>query len=218
MSLELKSWQIPRRPQATPPGSFSWFLYRLVRRLVTPVHRWYIHMETEAQIRSLKFVGVGLRVNGPIQITSPHNVVFGEDVSINPGFYGQGAGGITFGNHIHLGQNIRILTQNHNYLEPECLPYDKTRIPKPVFVGDCVWIGDNVCIVPGVSIGEGAIVAMGSVVTKDVLPLSVVGGAPASIIKMRDPDVYWRLKNEGKFLNWPIVKLPASNSPSISRV
>ena len=35
----------------------------------------------------------------------------------------------------------------------------------------------------GVSIGEGAVVAAGSVVTKDVLPYTLVGGNPAKLIK-----------------------------------
>jgi maltose O-acetyltransferase len=83
------------------------------------------------------------------------------------------------------------------------LPYDKVRIKKAVVIEDCVWIGESVCIVPGVTIGEGAIVAMGSVVTRDVPPLAVVGGAPARVIKMRDAEIYWKLKSEGKFINWP---------------
>ena len=35
---------------------------------------------------------------------------------------------------------------------------------------------------PGVTIGEGALVAAGSVVTKSVLPYTVVGGNPAQLI------------------------------------
>ncbi len=38
-------------------------------------------------------------------------------------------------------------------------------------------------ILPGVTIGENAVVAAGAVVTKDVLPKTLVGGIPAKIIK-----------------------------------
>lgn len=46
-----------------------------------------------------------------------------------------------------------------------------------------VWIGFDVKILKGVTIGEGAVVAAGSIVTKDVLPYTLVGGIPAKIIK-----------------------------------
>lgn len=53
---------------------------------------------------------------------------------------------------------------------------------------DCIEIMDNVfiglgaVIMPGVKIGPNAVVAAGSIVTKDVLPNSVVGGNPAKVI------------------------------------
>ncbi len=38
---------------------------------------------------------------------------------------------------------------------------------------------------PGVTIGNGAIIGANSVVTKDVLPYTIVGGNPAKIIRKR---------------------------------
>jgi acetyltransferase-like isoleucine patch superfamily enzyme len=52
-------------------------------------------------------------------------------------------------------------------------------------IGNDVWVGANVIILDGVKIGDGAIVAAGSVVTKEVLPYSIVGGVPAQVIKSR---------------------------------
>ncbi len=57
---------------------------------------------------------------------------------------------------------------------------------KPVVIGDSVWIGANSIVLPGVTIGYGSVVASGSVVTKDVPPLTLVGGNPAKIIKRND--------------------------------
>lgn len=54
---------------------------------------------------------------------------------------------------------------------------------KKIEIKDKAWIGFNVIILKGVTIGEGAIVAAGSVVTKDVLPFTLVGGNPAVEIK-----------------------------------
>lgn len=51
-----------------------------------------------------------------------------------------------------------------------------------------VWIGQRAAIMPGVRIGTGAVIAAHSVVTKDVPPYAIVGGHPASIIRMRFDD------------------------------
>lgn len=45
------------------------------------------------------------------------------------------------------------------------------------------WIGTGAVILPGVTVGEGAVVGANSVVTRDVLPYTVVGGVPARKIK-----------------------------------
>lgn len=56
-------------------------------------------------------------------------------------------------------------------------------------IGNDVWIGTRVFIPRGVTIGDGAVIAAGSVVTKDVQPYEIVGGAPAKHIRYRfDPE------------------------------
>lgn len=52
-------------------------------------------------------------------------------------------------------------------------------------VEDDVWIGYGALVLSGVNIGQGAIIAAGSVVTKDVPPYAVMGGAPAKILRYR---------------------------------
>lgn len=52
-------------------------------------------------------------------------------------------------------------------------------------IGADVWIGDRATILPGVTIGAGAIVAACAVVTRDVPPYAVVGGNPATVIRVR---------------------------------
>lgn len=65
-----------------------------------------------------------------------------------------------------------------------------------VIIGHDVWIGDKVEIVGGVKIGDGAVILTGAVVTKDVLPYSIVGGVPARIVKYRydTETIQWLLK------------------------
>ena len=55
-------------------------------------------------------------------------------------------------------------------------------------IGNDVWIGNSAIFMPGVKIGDGAIIAVSSVVTKDVLPFTIVGGNPEKEIRKRFDD------------------------------
>jgi acetyltransferase-like isoleucine patch superfamily enzyme len=57
-----------------------------------------------------------------------------------------------------------------------------------VRIGNDVWIGANAIIRTGLTIGDGAIIGAGSVVTRDVEPYAIVGGAPARLIRKRFDD------------------------------
>lgn len=92
----------------------------------------------------------------------------------------------TIGNDVMMGPNVTIITRNHRF--------DNTDTPmrlqgfeeyKPVVIEDDVWIGQQVIILPGIHIGKGSIIGAGSVVTKNVEPYSIVGGAPAKLIRLR---------------------------------
>ncbi|MDY6901639.1 MAG: Vat family streptogramin A O-acetyltransferase [Cyanobacteriota bacterium] len=74
-------------------------------------------------------------------------------------------------------------------------------------IGNDVWIGYEALIMPGIQIGDGAIIASKSVVTKDVLPYTIVGGNPAKEIKKRFADnVIDELLNIS-WWNWDIEKI-----------
>ncbi|MFD0671482.1 DapH/DapD/GlmU-related protein [Cohnella sp. GCM10027633] len=62
-----------------------------------------------------------------------------------------------------------------------------------VVIGSNVWIGRAAIILPGVTIGDNAVVAAGSVVTKDIPPGTLAGGAPAKVIReLNVPDGWIR--------------------------
>lgn len=52
-------------------------------------------------------------------------------------------------------------------------------------IGNDVWVGYKAAILPGITVGSGAIIGAFSVVTRDVLPYSIVGGNPAQLIRKR---------------------------------
>ena len=57
---------------------------------------------------------------------------------------------------------------------------------RDVEVGSNVWIGYGACVLRGVRVGDNSIVGTNAVVTKDVPANAVVGGVPATLIRMRE--------------------------------
>jgi acetyltransferase-like isoleucine patch superfamily enzyme len=85
-----------------------------------------------------------------------------------------------------VGDDFAAAEQYHAYLPP-LRAGAKTTEFRHTAIGHDVYIGHGAFISPGVTIGDGAIVAAMAVVTKDVPPFAVVGGNPATIIRMRQP-------------------------------
>ncbi|MBR5521341.1 MAG: sugar O-acetyltransferase [Oscillospiraceae bacterium] len=94
---------------------------------------------------------------------------------------------ITIGNNVMLGPNVVLTSATHNVdYRIRNKDDDMDIMGAPIVIEDYVWIGANVTVMPGVTIGKHSVVAAGSVVTKDVPPDVIVGGAPAKIIKKLD--------------------------------
>lgn len=53
----------------------------------------------------------------------------------------------------------------------------------PIRIGNNVWIGSNATVLQGVTVGDWAVIGAGAVVTRDVPPMSIVGGVPARVIR-----------------------------------
>lgn len=96
-------------------------------------------------------------------------------------------------------------------------------------IGSDVWIGEGAYIKAGITIGHGAVIGMGSIVTKDVLPYTIVVGVPAEMVKKRfENDVceqllmseWWNLSDEklvdlGQFIQDPQVFLSKITSSGL---
>ena len=85
-----------------------------------------------------------------------------------------------------------------------------------IVIGNDVWIGYEAVILAGVTIGDGAVIGTRAVVTKDVLPYTIVGGVPARPIKKRFSDKTITDLLEIRWWNWPREKI-ARNLAAIQK-
>lgn len=114
----------------------------------------------------------------------------GLDVFIGSGAtFSASESGIVIRDKVMVGPNVTIMRGDHRTDVVGTYMFDvKKKLPHndlPVTIETDVWIGANVIILKGVTIGQGAIVAAGSVVTRDVVPNSVVAGLPAKPVSRR---------------------------------
>lgn len=94
--------------------------------------------------------------------------------------------GVKIGKNVLMGPQVMIIGRNHAYRETRSTIYQQGyHSYEAIIIEDDVWIGARSILLPGVRIRKGAVVAAGAVVTKDVLPFTVVGGVPACSIGKR---------------------------------
>jgi acetyltransferase-like isoleucine patch superfamily enzyme len=98
------------------------------------------------------------------------------------------------GNDVLFGSNIFVGDHQHGVYRgqqdacsPDLAPA-KRHLSKGdgIIIGDRVWIGNNVTIVGSLKIGAGAVIAANSVVTQHVEEGVVVGGVPATTLRIYD--------------------------------
>jgi lipopolysaccharide O-acetyltransferase len=85
-----------------------------------------------------------------------------------------------------IASKVFITDHDHDFASYQHKPIDWPLKSDDVIIGKRVWIGENVSILKGVSLGEDSIVGANSVVTKSFPRGSVIVGAPAKLIKLRE--------------------------------
>ena len=124
-----------------------------------------------------------VRILAPFTCDFGNRVKFGKGVFINHSAILSASGGIEFEDGVMAAPGLKIATINHDMYDRHLTyTYGKVLIKKNA------WLGLGATICPGVTIGKYSVVAAGAVVTKDVPDYAVVGGVPAKVIKMLDPD------------------------------
>lgn len=128
----------------------------------------YSHISKGAKIGKNCMIGEGVHIG--------NHVIIGDECKIQN--HSLVYEGVTLGNRVFLGPN----TITTNDLYPRAVGDWKDRFRETVFK-DNSSVGANCTIVCGVTIGEYAMISAGSVVTRDVMPNSLVRGNPARHIR-----------------------------------
>jgi acetyltransferase-like isoleucine patch superfamily enzyme len=174
---------IPKN-QARPRRWVNWFINPFVHKR----HR-SSDVSSTARLDVLPFNNFSIGARSIIEDFCVINNGVG-DVSIgNNSLIGIGTvviGPVSIGSEVIIAQHVVISGLNHGYQATD-VPIRKQAVSrKQIVIEDDCWIGANVTITAGVRVGRHSVVAGGSVVTRDVLPYSVVGGNPARLLKYYD--------------------------------
>lgn len=109
------------------------------------------------EIRNDSYVGMNTIIDGYAE-----KVIIGTNVSIAPNVHIMSASGPNASKAL---QRVFPITSG------------------PVTIGDHCWIGAGAVIMPGVTLGKYCIVAVNSFVNKSFPDFTIIGGAPAKVIR-----------------------------------
>jgi acetyltransferase-like isoleucine patch superfamily enzyme len=98
---------------------------------------------------------------------------------------------IELGDDVWFGQDVFVCDASHGYQDPDLPIGEQFGGHQPVRIGSGSWVGHGAIILPGTTIGRNAVVAAGSVVRGEVADHTVVGGAPAKLLRRLEPGVGW---------------------------
>ncbi len=93
---------------------------------------------------------------------------------------------VRIGRYVMFASEVVVLGGDHRFdlVGIPMMFSGRPEIPETI-IEDDVWVGYRAVIMAGVRIGRGSIVAAQAVVTKDIEPYTIVGGAPARPIGRR---------------------------------
>lgn len=136
-------------------------------------------------LKRIKHKGINIEVSDNFTVYNGiDNIYLGSYIKLVDAFINAGSseGKVVIEDYVFLGHRVMILARSHDYTKFD-IERQLTIMEKPIYIKKGAWICTNSIILGGVTIGEHAVIAAGSVVTKDVLPYTLVAGNPAKTIK-----------------------------------
>src|SRR3989339_1176985 len=151
------------------------FLWWFVGNVPCHVFRRCMYSLSGMKIGKNSVIHMKARIYNPSGISIGEGTLLGEQILLD------GREKLQIGSHVDIASQVMIFNSEHDVHSE-----DFRAVSQPVTIEDYVFVGPRAIILPGVKIGRGAAVAAGAVVTKDVAPLTIVGGAPAKPIRKRN--------------------------------
>ena len=130
-------------------------------------------------------VGKKVKIWRDVWVDEYRNLSIGDNVSIGKSAMLLSIGGVTIGNNVMIGHGAQIVSAGHTIPDGDAEMRFSGLDAAPITIGNNVWIGAGAIVLQGITVGEGSVVAAGAVVTRDVPPLTIVGGIPAKVIRKR---------------------------------
>lgn len=124
-------------------------------------------------------IGSEVCVSRYAQFFNPSNVEVGNNSVIGNSYF-QAWNPIYIGQSVIIGEDVKLLTGNHNLHSPDF----ESKLT-PIRIEDYAWIATGAIVLGGVTVAYGGVVGAGAVVRKDVPPLGIVIGNPAELVGFR---------------------------------
>lgn len=147
-------------------------------------YKWPIARQIRRIAAKLMFDHCGGKVDIGRKISFSSKVSLGDRSGIGDESYFIGE--VHIGDDVMMGARCAFIASNHNYKDVAIPMNLQGGTDKPIHIGNNVWLGYGVIVLAGVTISDGAVIAAGSIVTKDIPQNTIVGGAPAKIIGIRE--------------------------------
>jgi acetyltransferase-like isoleucine patch superfamily enzyme len=169
----------------------AWWAFRAEMKALTFLFLAGLPLRTGVWIRArvmrrfFASMGEDTVIQAGMRVTNPEKITIGSHCNFARGVFITGGGGVTIGDWVGLGPDVKVWSVNHRFDDPDRPWLLQGWEMKPVVIEDDVWLGANVFLMPGVTIGKGAIVSACAVVGKSVPAYSLVAGNPARVVGWR---------------------------------
>lgn len=170
---------------------------RLVRFLKSSVDpRAYLHLlrivnfynHSHVTPRRKMTIGRACSISPDVNFMHGERICLGDRVSLASRCFiwaGPARATIVLEDDVLLGPEVLITAATYRYNKGTPVTEQPMREGN-IHIGRDVWIGCRAMIMPGVTLGAGCIVGAGAIVTKSFPAASVLVGAPACVVRMRN--------------------------------